>query len=199
MTQDPNQAAETVKSTMQSGPDFAPETQAGQRGMKTLGDLIEKGIDIVNFPISGLAGLVDLAATGDIEKASQMVADVQEKGLGQTLGDTTYDATGSPLAATAALMAPDVVGTIAGTQAAKTAAKSVGKAIPKNMIPRRAPQTLISTDGKLAPAFEKALAKQGATYDNIIDEIPRLPDGIAPDKAVSEIIKRKIRAGDTDG
>ena len=134
-TQDPGSASDMINGMMQGGPDFAPETQAGQKGLKTLGDLIEKGIDIVNFPISGLAGLGNILATGDINKASQMVADVQEKGLSQTLGDTTFDATGSPLAATAALMAPDVIGTIAGTQAAKNAGKAATntvKAIPES-------------------------------------------------------------------
>ena len=185
-------AANAVTDVMEGGPSFAPETQAGQKGLETVGDLMQKGIDLVNFPISGIAGLVDLIATGDIESASKMVADVQGQGLSQTLGENTFEATGNPLAATAAMMTPDVVGTIAGTQAAKTAGKAA-----LNALPRRSPKGLIEA-GKPSRAFNGALKKYGATYDDVIDEIPRLPEGIKPEEAVNQIVKRKLRAGDTD-
>ena len=35
----------------------APTTQRGQRALETVGDLVQSGMDIVNFPLSGLAGL----------------------------------------------------------------------------------------------------------------------------------------------
>lgn len=200
INQDSGSATNTINQSLQSAPDFSPETQAGKEGLQTLGDLMKKGIDIVNFPISGLAGLADLAATGDINQASQMVGDIQGKGLSQTLGDDTFDATGNPLAATAALMAPDVVATITGTKAAKSAAGAAKEAVGKIPALRRSPKGLIdATTGHPSKEFSRALKAQGATFDNVIDEIPRLADDMPPQKAVNEILRRKIRAGDTDG
>ena len=198
MTQDPAAASDTVNNIMSGGPDFAPETQAGQQGLKTLGDLVERGVDIARIPLSGLAGLGKLMATGDVNASSQMIKDVQEKGLGQTLGDDTFDATDSPLAATAALIAPDVIGAIAGTTTAKNAAKGIANQAKKIPL-RRNPTGIVTATGHPTPAFEKALKSYGATYDNVIDDIARLPDGIDPKKAVNQIVKRKIMAGDTDG
>lgn len=47
--------------------------------------------------------------------------------------------------------------------------------------------------------FEKALKSKNIIFENVVDDVARLPPDIEPERAVNEIIKRKIRAGDTDG
>jgi hypothetical protein len=85
---------------------IAPKTKAGQEGLKTLGDLIQSGIDIVNFPISGLAGLAELVTGGGVDQASQTVESVQDEGVSKTLGRRTFEETGSPLASAIAETTP---------------------------------------------------------------------------------------------
>jgi hypothetical protein len=100
------QGLATMRQTKEALPDFQPETQAGQRGLETVGDLIQQGIDIVNFPISGLTGLAELIGSGgDIDSAANIVKRVQEEGVGPVMGESVLESTGSPAAATAASMA----------------------------------------------------------------------------------------------
>ena len=72
-----------VAQYMQEDLTYQPKTQAGQEGMKTLGDLVQKGVDIVNFPISGLAGLGSLIQGEGIDKAVETLKANQEGGPGQ--------------------------------------------------------------------------------------------------------------------
>jgi len=104
----------------------APETQAGQRGLETVQDLIETGIDWARFPISGLGGLVTLLKTQDAGKASETIKNIQEQGLGKTMGNATMESTDSPILATLAEMSPDLVETFLGLGALK-GVKGVGK------------------------------------------------------------------------
>ena len=193
-----DKSVQVINNTKERFPDFSPQTTAGQKSLKTVGDLIEAGVDLVNYPISGLAGLGNLLATGDLQSAARMVKDVQAQGLGETLADRTMEATNSPLAATAAYIAPDLAGMATGAMGAKTAAKATGETISRNLPVRRASRELVLADGSPSPAFQKALKAQGATFGEVIDDVPRIADGTNPKKAVNEIIKRKIRAGDTD-
>jgi hypothetical protein len=106
---------------------FQPATQAGQAGMQTLGDLIKKGVDIANYPISGIAGLGELIAGQGVDQAVETIKSTQAQGLGKTIGNRVFDETGSPLAATAAEIAPDVIGSAIGLRGADAALDAAGK------------------------------------------------------------------------
>ncbi len=84
----------------------APQTQAGQKSLQTIGDLVQSGVDIANFPISGLGGLLELISGQGIDQAAQTVRGIQKKGLGKTLGSRVLEETGSPVAATVAETLP---------------------------------------------------------------------------------------------
>lgn len=88
---------------------YQPRTEAGQESLKTVGDLMQKGIDIVNFPISGLAGLAEIITGQKAEKAGETIESIQEKGVSESLGLKTLKETGSPAAATFAHMLPEAV------------------------------------------------------------------------------------------
>ena len=196
---DANATMDAFQSAQQSIPTFAPETQAGQKGLKTVGDLIQAGVDIANYPLSGLGGLAKLITSLDIDKAAQTISEVQENGAFQTAGEAVVEATGSPKLATAVHMLPDIAGALTGGavyNSAKKTAPAVKGAVA-NL--RKTPKGLIGQDGKLLPAFEKELKGMGVTIENIVDEVPQLPDWVTPKQAASMAVKRKIKAGDTDG
>ena len=107
------EAEEIITGTQEAAAEFgAPETRRGQAALETLGDVMEAGIDIARFPISGLAGLSDLISGQSVEQAAQTISDVQEKGIGKTAGDQTFEATGSPLLAAVATTAPEIAGAV---------------------------------------------------------------------------------------
>lgn len=107
---------------------FQPQTEAGQAGLKTLGDLAQKGIDIVNFPISGLGGLLELITGGGLEQAVDTIKSVQERGAGVTAGERVFEETGSPLLATEAQVAPEAFAEILGLKGAGAAIVPVSRA-----------------------------------------------------------------------
>lgn len=108
-----DEAANIVESAQRKGAEFgAPETQAGERALQTVGDLMEAGIDIAQYPISGLAGLAELVTGQGPEQAAKTVADIQGKGVGQTAGDRAFDITGDPLIATIAATSPEIIGSL---------------------------------------------------------------------------------------
>lgn len=193
------QGLATMRQTQESLPDFQPETQAGQRGLETVGDLIEKGVDIVNFPISGLTGLAELIGSGgDVDSAANVVRRVQEEGVGPVLGESVLESTGSPAAATVASMAPDIAGTVAGFRGAQVASRPALSKL-KKVADARKQKRLLTPDGDLSPDFERALKKEGLTLDSIVDDIDLLPDSADPQQAVRGLLKSKLRRGDTDG
>lgn len=100
-----------------------PKTKAGQEGLKTLGDLAQRGIDIVNFPISGLVGLAELIGGQGIDKAVESIRGVQEEGAGVTIGNRVFEETGSPMAATLAQIAPEALAEFAGLKGGGAAVK----------------------------------------------------------------------------
>ena len=114
-----------------------PQTAAGKEGMQTLGDLVQQGIDIVNFPLSGLAGLAELVGGQGFEQAAKTTTGIQEQGLSNTLGDRTLELTDSPLAATIAKTAPTAAMALLGApgvaskaiQAVKPAVKATSQAL----------------------------------------------------------------------
>lgn len=193
------QGLATMQQTQQALPDFSPETQAGQRSMQTLGDLIEQGVDIVNFPISGLAGLAELIGSGgDVGSAANIVGRVQEEGVGPVMGESVLESTGSPALATAASMAPDIAGAVAGLKGAQVASRPALAKL-KKVADARKQKMLLTPDGDLSPQFERALKREGLTLNDVVDDIDLLPDAADPQQAVRSLIKQKIRRGDTDG
>jgi hypothetical protein len=102
-------AEEVLKGT-QEALTYEPKTEAGIESLQTVGDLMQKGIDIANLPISGLAGLADLISGQSAEQAGETIKSVQEIGLPKTAGMQTLEATGDPLLAAATEMTPALIG-----------------------------------------------------------------------------------------
>jgi len=102
------EAEDIIKGT-QEALTFQPRTEAGRAGLETVGDLMQQGIDIANFPISGLAGLGELITGQGVEQAAETIKAVQERGVGKTLGQRTLEETGNPVAATIAEIVPEAV------------------------------------------------------------------------------------------
>lgn len=193
------QGLATMRQTQQALPDFQPETQAGQRGLETLGDLIEQGVDIANIPISGLAGLAEYLGSGlDAESAANVVRRVQDEGLGAVLGDSVLESTGSPALATAASMTPDIAGAVAGVRGVQAASRPALSKL-KRVADARKQKMLLTPDGELSPQFERALKREGLTLNDVVDDIDLLPETADPQQAVRGLIKQKLRRGDTDG
>lgn len=192
---DSAKGAQRIKDVQESLPDFSPQTEAGKKGLQTVGDLMQAGIDIVNYPISGLAGLAQLVTGGGIDGAAQTIRNVQDKGLGQAMGDAALEATNNPALATLALMGPDIVASAVG---GKTVQTGINKALSK--LPKRKVKHLIDDKGALRKDFVKALEKRDVTPENIFPEdLAGLPDNIKPKQAVDMIIRKKLKQGSGDG
>ena len=117
---------------VQSGA-YQPQSEPGKKGLKTLGDLAQFGIDMVNFPLSGLAGLAELFSGQGLDQSVETVGSVQKQGAGTTAGRRVFEETGSPLAATIAETAPalaeSVLGTGTATQVVRGAARGTRAAV----------------------------------------------------------------------
>lgn len=100
---------------------FQPQTAAGQEGLETLSTLIEKGADIVNIPLSGIGGILELVSGQGIDQAVETIKAIQNQGAGRTAGQRVFEETGSPLAATVAETAPEAIGAALGTKGAAAA------------------------------------------------------------------------------
>tara|TARA_R110002072_G_scaffold295673_2_gene466775 strand:+ start:12272 stop:14170 length:1899 start_codon:yes stop_codon:yes gene_type:complete len=112
-----------VSSDVQEALTYQPRTEAGARKLTMLGDLVEMGVDIANFPISGLAGLSGLLAGEGVDKSVDMIESVQEVGLGRTAGNEVFERTGSPALATLSETLPTAIAELAGLKGAGMAAK----------------------------------------------------------------------------
>ena len=126
------EGARTVKEFTEGA--FKPETEAGKAGLESLSALVQQGVDIVNYPISGLAALTELIAGQGIDQAVSTINEVQKNGISTTAGQRIFEETGSPLAATIAEVAPDAILCVAGfspatrgAQAATTAARNIAE------------------------------------------------------------------------
>ena len=98
-----------VSSAVQQAMTYQPRTEAGRQELAKLGDLAKLGVDVVNFPISGLAGLSQLLSGQGLDKSVETIENVQEKGLGPTAGEGVFEMTGSPALATAAESLPTAI------------------------------------------------------------------------------------------
>jgi hypothetical protein len=119
------EGARTVKEFTEGA--FKPETEAGKQGLEALGALVQKGVDIVNFPISGLAGLTELISGQGIDQAVDTIKSIQDKGVASTAGQRVFEETGSPLAATIAEVAPEAAFELIGLKGAGQAVKQTSK------------------------------------------------------------------------
>lgn len=113
MLEDANAGAETIKEVQAKFNEFGqPQTQRGQEALNTVGDLMEKGLDIARFPVSGIGGLLELISGQGVDQAAKTIKDIQEKGIGQTFGDRVFDETGDPLLSTAAGISPELAASV---------------------------------------------------------------------------------------
>lgn len=168
----------------------APETQRGQEALQTVGDLMQKGVDLVNFPISGLAGLAELISGQDVEQAAQTVKSIQDVGVGKTAGQRAMEVTGSPLFAAVAETTPAIIGSIIpikGMVAKRSAlnkklADKIVKSVENGAPQRELAKYIVDGAGKVkADSLAKEAIKQG--FDQSV---------IAAVKGSSKIDKAKM-------
>jgi hypothetical protein len=186
---DEGAGAQTVRD-VQAGA-FQPETQAGQQGLETLGELIQKGVDIANIPLSGLAGLAELVAGQGIDQAAETVKASQAEGVPKTLGSRVFEETGSPLAATVAETLPAAVGSVIGTK---------GVPIPKSIPVKPAIDAVkgaAESVFKFQTPTKKRIAEKIAAGSSDIDTARfKLSDGAAvSDKVARETINQGFDEG----
>ena len=106
----PEEGTKTIEGIQQyTAEKVAPKTQAGKKSLETIQDLIEAGVDVVNYPLSGIAGLVELVSGQGTEQAAETIKSIQEEGLSKTVGKRIYEETGSPLLAATAETAPTAI------------------------------------------------------------------------------------------
>ena len=105
-----DEAAEISKGIQQTFAEFGqPETAQGVKGIETLGDLIETGVDLTRVPISGVAGISEMVAGKDITEAVDTLESIKDVGVGKTAGNKAFEVTGDPLWSTAAEMTPEIL------------------------------------------------------------------------------------------
>lgn len=98
---------------------YQPQTESGRAGQEVLGMGLEKGMEAVNIPLSGLASIGELVTGQGVDQAVQTAEAVREQGLGATAGERIFEETGSPLAATVAETLPTAAVEIAGAKGLK--------------------------------------------------------------------------------
>lgn len=114
-----------VSSDVQEALTYQPRTEAGVKELTKLGDLVEMGVDIVNFPISGLVGLNELLSGQGLDKSVEALKSVQEKGLGRAAGEEIFKRTGSPALATISESLPTAITELAALKGAGAAAGTI--------------------------------------------------------------------------
>lgn len=195
----PEEAAETVSGMQESAARLgAPETKAGQKGLETVGDIIEKGIDLARFPLSGLAGMVELISGQGIEQATETIKSVQEKGLGQTAGDRAFEITGDPLISTVAAVSPEIVGSLIPiTKIAKT--RSALKATIADKVKASSAQPDLAFKMKTVSNRIKAGKATQSDVLNSLDDLEVNARNVSGSRVADKIKKvtEDIKKGDT--
>lgn len=115
--------AEAVMESRDSA--YQPKTQAGKEGLETLSDLMQKGVDLINIPLSGLGGIAELVTGQGIDKAAETVKAIQQSGVAKRMGERTFEETDSPLAAATAETIPAAIGSVIGLKGADKTFKSL--------------------------------------------------------------------------
>jgi len=204
--------AATVKEFQEGA--FQPTTEAGRQGLETLGALVQKGIDIVNFPISGIGGLVELVSGQGLDQAVATITSTQDKGISTTAGQRVFEETGSPLAATLAEVAPEAILSAVGFKPAvsgiQSAVSGTGKAIlgaehaGKALVPAIKEAIAVTKDVSKAifnfqtPTKQRIakLLKEGSTDVDVARfklEVPKnVPEGVVapPKNKLVEFLER---------
>lgn len=172
-TAEPGAGGDIVKS-IQAGT-FQPESPQGKEALQNLGALVQGGVDIANFPLSGLAGLTELISGQGLDQAIQTIKSTQEKGISTTAGQRVFEETESPLAATIAETAPTAVVELIGLKGGATALKQAprvaqaGREIATQAVEQIAPvvesaKTLIGDVSKFqSPILKRSIKVLPAT------------------------------------
>lgn len=159
--------AKTIEE-IQKGMTYQPRTKAGEEGLKTVGELIKRGVDLVNYPISGLGALVELVSGQGIDQAAETLKQVQTQGPGKTAGQRVLEETGSPEAATVVETAISGAGELIG-------AKGAGKAVKVPTKPTaKIKQKFVPDEKFKAQRYESILKnlKEGKKKEAVIDAMP---------------------------
>ncbi len=170
------QGADFVKQTSEALT-YKPKTQSGMEGLQAVGSAVQKGVDAANYPISGLAGLGELAAGQGLDQAVETIENVQNQGVSRTLGERIFEETDSPLAATIAYSAPTALLEYFGVKGAKASKVPVSDDAIKT-----AKETV-----------QKGFQKKGfrSTYEHGLDATQKEKQLI---KAITEGNKEKVSA-----
>lgn len=158
--------AETVKAFQEGA--FQPTTEAGKQGLEALGALVQSGIDIANFPISGIAGLVELVSGQGLDQAVATIKSTQEKGISTTAGQRVFEETGSPLAATIAEVTPTAALELIGLKGAGAATRAAGQITPAaRQVVATAGEAITEAGRAAAPIAEALFKVQSPTKQRI--------------------------------
>lgn len=187
-------ATKAIEATRE-GLTYKPRTEAGEKGMGTVSDLIEAGIDIVNFPLSGIAGLVELATGQGVQQAAETVKQVQQRGLGKAFGQRVMEETGSPELAAAAETAPTAALTLfplAKIKAKRTAFKEkIAERINAGETAGDLSKYMISGKGKVKIDMQaKEAIKQGFDESVITAVKGATPVDRAKMQAMTNVLKK---------
>ena len=98
----------TAEAIQQAGT-FIPRTEAGRAGLKAVGDVVQGAIDIANYPVSGIGGLLEAISGQGIEQAIETMQSIRDKGTSKTFGQRVFEETDSPAAGAIAETAPEAL------------------------------------------------------------------------------------------
>ena len=146
---------------------YKPKSQAAKESLIGLGEKVKAAIGAVNYPISGLAGLTELATGQGMEQAGQTIEGIQEEGLGKTLGQRTLEETGSPMLAAGAESLPTAAMELIGLKGLQKVRKGT---------------RLLDDAGQPTKELRKALDKKGLSYDDLTPEAKQSLPTIADPK-----------------
>lgn len=107
-------------------------TKEGKQNLEAIAGLVNKGVDLANMPVAGLAGIGALLSGEGHEAATEAVKKAKSAGASQTLGDGVYEVTGSPLAASMAYSLPTAALELIGVKGLKSP-KMAGEKLSTNI------------------------------------------------------------------
>lgn len=167
--------AETVE-LVRDALTFNPKSPEGKAKLESIGEVVEKGVEAVRFPISGLSGLGTLATGGTLTEAEESIRRVQDEGISTALGKATLEATGSPELATIAHSLPTAALEILGVKGLRST-KLKGQKLSRNVseaITQAAPdlQTLKARTSQAYKALDDSgIRIKSEVYDGFVDRL----------------------------
>jgi len=162
--------------------ELAPEDDRSQEFLGNIGTGVEKVTEAVNFPISGIAGLVNLVSGGGLSSSADVTRSVQDKGISKVLGDTVMESTGSPLLATIAETTPTAIMEIFGAKGLKAPIKN---RLPSNV-------------GEAIKAAAPDVATLKAKSRDLFKQVDEIGTKISPnvyDRFVDNLEKKLLKSG----